>query len=423
MWSHKIIMATDYSRRRPSAAGRFPPDALSDLSLRQLLSFRAVADEGSFHGAADALDYTQSAVSQHVMALEAALGVRLFDRSRGRRTVELTEAGAPAPAARRDDHRPPPGRAGRPARLRGGRDRHAPGRRLPERRARGSCRRSSGASAQAWPNVEVRLPEAAATRACWSSSSPGALDLVVRRPADPRRAVRGRRAPARTRSCSSRPRARPLPARSGRRRSSYRRPAADRVPSCRSTRWVEEHLRAPRRESPNFVFRSEDNGTVQAMAGAGLGTALVPLLAVDTADPSVVVIPTDLPPRRVALIWHRDRYRSPASPRSSRSRREVAATLQAELEDRSARARRLTARIAVRTPGSGRSPLVYSAGARQPVVSRSDHARNPPRIPDRRRRRRHRRRGSHDDPGPDREGVPDDRAAAARVRALGRPAA
>ena len=69
------------------------PDALSDLTLRQLLSFRAVAEEGSFHGAADALDYTQSAVSQHVAALEAGLGVRLFDRSRGRRTVTLTEAG------------------------------------------------------------------------------------------------------------------------------------------------------------------------------------------------------------------------------------------------------------------------------------------------------------------------------------------
>src|SRR3954468_15822436 len=92
-------MATDYlvgahrgnATRRSERAIR--PDALADLSLRQLLSFRAVAGEGSFHGAADALDYTQSAISQHVMALATALGVRLFDRSRGRRTVELTEAG------------------------------------------------------------------------------------------------------------------------------------------------------------------------------------------------------------------------------------------------------------------------------------------------------------------------------------------
>ena len=73
-------MTTDYSVAPPPAR-RVLPDALSDLSLRQLLSFRAVADEGSFHGAADRLDYTQSAVSQHVAALEASLGVRLVERS------------------------------------------------------------------------------------------------------------------------------------------------------------------------------------------------------------------------------------------------------------------------------------------------------------------------------------------------------
>ena len=66
-------MTTDYLVAAPATRAVLP-EALSDVSLRQLLSFRAVADEGSFHGAADALDYTQSAVSQHVMALEAALG-------------------------------------------------------------------------------------------------------------------------------------------------------------------------------------------------------------------------------------------------------------------------------------------------------------------------------------------------------------
>ncbi len=81
------------------------------------------------------------------------------------------------------------------------------------------------------------------------------------------------------------------------------------------------------------MFRSEDNGTVQAMVGAGLGTALVPLLAVDTTDPAVRIIPTDLPARRIALIWHRDRYRSPAAMAFVEIAREVAATLQAELRD------------------------------------------------------------------------------------------
>ena len=114
--------------------------------------------------------------------------------------------------------------------------------------------------------------------------------------------------------------------------------------SCRSTRWVEEHLRA-QGEEPNFVFRSEDNGTVQAMAGAGLGTALVPLLAVDTSDPSIVVLPTDLPPRRIALMWHRDRYRSPAASgvrgHRARGRRDGSRPS----SRRPAAGRRLTARI------------------------------------------------------------------------------
>ncbi|MGZ6274364.1 MAG: LysR family transcriptional regulator, partial [Candidatus Limnocylindrales bacterium] len=66
---------------------------MADVEFRHLLSFRAVAQSGSFHEAAEMLEYTQSAVSQHVATLEGLLGVRLLDRSRGRRTVQLTEAG------------------------------------------------------------------------------------------------------------------------------------------------------------------------------------------------------------------------------------------------------------------------------------------------------------------------------------------
>ena len=69
-------------------------DHLADIEFRHLLSFRAVAETGSFHEAAESLDYTQSAVSQHIAALESILGVRLLDRSRGKRTVQVTEAGA-----------------------------------------------------------------------------------------------------------------------------------------------------------------------------------------------------------------------------------------------------------------------------------------------------------------------------------------
>jgi DNA-binding transcriptional LysR family regulator len=60
-----------------------------DTGLLQI--FREVATQGSISGAARRLAYTQSSVSRQVAALEAELGVRLFDRwARG---VQLTEHG------------------------------------------------------------------------------------------------------------------------------------------------------------------------------------------------------------------------------------------------------------------------------------------------------------------------------------------
>jgi DNA-binding transcriptional LysR family regulator len=54
-----------------------------------LRTFLAVAETESFSRAAERLGYTQSAVSQHIAALEADLGTRLLTR----RPVALTEAG------------------------------------------------------------------------------------------------------------------------------------------------------------------------------------------------------------------------------------------------------------------------------------------------------------------------------------------
>ena len=64
---------------------------LSDMDIRKLRSIIAVADRGTFHAAADALGLTQSAVSQHVKALEEELDVRLFDRTE--KPVGVTERG------------------------------------------------------------------------------------------------------------------------------------------------------------------------------------------------------------------------------------------------------------------------------------------------------------------------------------------
>jgi DNA-binding transcriptional LysR family regulator len=59
--------------------------------LRRLQVATEVADRGSFSAAAEALGMTQSAVSQHISALERAVGQRVLDRTS--RPMELTEAG------------------------------------------------------------------------------------------------------------------------------------------------------------------------------------------------------------------------------------------------------------------------------------------------------------------------------------------
>src|SRR5271155_5632115 len=61
------------------------------LNLNRLRILIEVANRGSFSAAADALSYTQSAVSQQVAALEAETGVTLLERLP--RGVRLTPAG------------------------------------------------------------------------------------------------------------------------------------------------------------------------------------------------------------------------------------------------------------------------------------------------------------------------------------------
>jgi len=61
------------------------------IDVRRLRVLSEVAARGSFSAAADALTLTQSAVSQHVAALEREVGLPLVER--GTRPVELTEAG------------------------------------------------------------------------------------------------------------------------------------------------------------------------------------------------------------------------------------------------------------------------------------------------------------------------------------------
>jgi DNA-binding transcriptional LysR family regulator len=62
-------------------------------------------------------------------------------------------------------------------------------------------------------------------------------------------------------------------------------------------------------------FRIDDNETLVGLVAAGIGAALVPRLTVDPARNDVVQleIAAKLPPRLIAIAWHRDRERVQAA--------------------------------------------------------------------------------------------------------------
>ena len=56
---------------------------MANIPLRQIRAVIAVCEEGSFTRAAERENATQSGISQHVAAVERALGVKLFERTTG----------------------------------------------------------------------------------------------------------------------------------------------------------------------------------------------------------------------------------------------------------------------------------------------------------------------------------------------------
>jgi DNA-binding transcriptional LysR family regulator len=288
------------------------PDKWLGVELRHLAALDAVARAGSFGRAADALGYTQSAISQQIATLERIVGERLVERPGGPRRVSLTEAGellrrhAEAIVARFDAAQADMAalHAGETGALRIGTYQSVGARVLP------AVMRRFLAD---WPRIEISLGESTTDEELYEGIENGTVDLAFGSPP----LTEG---PFETQILLRDPWVLVVPADGplARRRSANLADLEDvrllGSNQCASGTAFEAGL-AEQGVEVEYAFRSDDNGTLQGMAAAGFGVALMPLLAVSPGDERVKVLHLDpsIPQREIAVVWHRDRHRSPAA--------------------------------------------------------------------------------------------------------------
>lgn len=282
------------------------------LSARRLEILQAVAAHGSFSAAADALAYTQSAVSQNIAALERETGVTLIERTA--RPVKLTDAGAQL----LEDATPGLEHLRRAERRL---------RELTELRA-GRVRLGAFPSANATlvppalaafhaahPNVKTELAEAEPS-AMLSALRAGALDIAIVY------TIPGRdhpfHPPIALRPVIDDPLVAVLP---GRHRLARRR--AIQMQELASDEWIAakspndfralfDELCAEAGFSPRIAIETSDPGVGLALAHAGIGTLLIPALAL-LANPAVKPVSvTGIPVARTICIATVSGRRHPA---------------------------------------------------------------------------------------------------------------
>jgi DNA-binding transcriptional LysR family regulator len=283
------------------------------IELRHLAALQAVAEAGSFRRAATRLGYTQSAISQQIATLERLVGAKLIERPGGPRPIFLTDAGrlvlrhagaiiAQLSAAQADVSAMVDGHSGT---LRVGTFQSVGARILP------TLLNQFGAS---WPGVEVQLTESASDPELLGYIEHGDLDLTFAMPPLPEgpfESVELMRDPwvllvPHDSPLAARPDPLPL-------RDVAKLPLiAPRL--CASQDQIVAHFRS-RGLEPNFVYNLDENNIVHGLVAGGVGIGLIPNLAVDPNDDRVVAVGLGprVPPREIAIVWHRDRYRLPAA--------------------------------------------------------------------------------------------------------------
>ena len=285
-------------------------DSWLGVELRHFAALEAVGRARSFGRAARSLGYTQSAVSQQIATLERLVGQQLVERPGGPRPVSLTEAGrlllthaeaiaARVAAAQADLTALGHGEAGT---LHVGVFQSVGQRILPEVMRR---------FVATWPKVDVRLTESADDSELLSLVERGELDLTFADLPLPE-------GPFESEEVLTDPYV--LLVQSGSELAER-----ESAPSLRElggmplVTW--RHIGEPetflrgRVPDLNIIFRSDDNGTLVGLVAEGLGVAVVPQLVVNPRNPAYVALPfgTRIPARRLAIVWHRDRYRSAAA--------------------------------------------------------------------------------------------------------------
>jgi DNA-binding transcriptional LysR family regulator len=312
-------------RDHPTARPASSRDQWLGIELRHLAALAAVGRERSFRAAAERLGYVQSAVSQQIAFLERLVGVRLVQRSRGPGPVSLTDAGvlllahideilSHLRAAQVDLEGLAGGLTGT---VRVGVHESVAARLMPG---------LLDAFSRRWPDLKLTSRESSSDAELFVLVDTGSLDVAF---AD----LPFEAGPFEACELVSDPYLLVVPA-----DSTYARRGGVNAPddlagvpliahsSHRSMRRIEARLRAAGVE-PEFVFHTDMTATAQALVGASIGAAILPRLSINLDDDAIAVVDLGdlIEPRRLGLLWHRDRANRPALEHFRAAARDVCA--------------------------------------------------------------------------------------------------